>query len=557
METRKPAYKLSVLLVLAGIIMASIGASCSRSQRYVQILSDAESIADEYPDSALALIDNIEPSELAVDSLKAQYYLIRASIHDNLGHLRMSDSLIRYSADYYRDKDINRAVKSATLSALYDYWICGDRNAIGQLDSLADPAVLPDSLAIYPLRKRAYWSTILFDEVGNRSVIQRLISIDRDSAWQQAYRYWLYSDYLFDGQNDSALMILDELVDEAVRCKSYAKQFDYEYERLGALEERGDYSECLKLADKFLTEATESAVEHYVHLWKSLALFNMGNRNLAIQELSKADSCAGGISEAEKGYYNSFSYVLNTMFDYQNTGRLKLIQIVSINNRQRNNLLRTQYLQEESEQSALEIENQRLILKAKSDRQRALLIITMLAALLVTGALTWYARNKKRKALEMLERNEILQKLVDESKTTPKDTSTNDILSRAMLQQLGIIKMVAETPTQQNREMLRKLSSVENGTDGSLVNWENVYGMVDNLYNGFYSGLHKRHGSVLTDKEEQIIVLMVAGFSTNEISVITGQTAATIYVRKSSVRKKLGVSEKEDIVAFLRQEADD
>ena len=48
---------------------------------------------------------------------------------------------------------------------------------------------------------------------------------------------------------------------------------------------------------------------------------------------------------------------------------------------------------------------------------------------------------------------------------------------------------------------------------------------------------------------------MIAGFSTKEISVITSQTTATIYVRKSSVRKKLGVPEKEDIVAFLRHEA--
>lgn len=126
-----------------------------------------------------------------------------------------------------------------------------------------------------------------------------------------------------------------------------------------------------------------------------------------------------------------------------------------------------------------------------------------------------------------------------------------------MLQQLGIIKMVAETPTQQNREMLRKLSSVESDSAGSLVNWKSVYGMIDNLYSGFYSRLHERHGGVLTDKEEQIIALMVAGFSTKEISVITGQTVATIYVRKSSVRKKIGVPEKEDIVAFLQQEADD
>lgn len=157
----------------------------------------------------------------------------------------------------------------------------------------------------------------------------------------------------------------------------------------------------------------------------------------------------------------------------------------------------------------------------------------------------------------MLERNEILQRLVDESKNSQKDSSSNKTLRRAMLQQLGVIKMVAETPTQQNREMLRKLSSVESDTDASLVNWESVYGMVDNLYSGFYSRLHKRHGGILTDKEEQIIALMAAGFSTKEISVITGQTAATIYVRKSSVRKKLGVPEKEDIVAFLRQETDD
>ena len=97
--------------------------------------------------------------------------------------------------------------------------------------------------------------------------------------------------------------------------------------------------------------------------------------------------------------------------------------------------------------------------------------------------------------------------------------------------------------------MLRKLSSVENGKDGSLVNWENVYGIVDNLYNGFYSGLHKRHGSVLTDREEQIIALMVAGFSTKEIGVLTEQSSATIYTRKSVIRKKLGAPENGDIVA--------
>ncbi len=111
--------------------------------------------------------------------------------------------------------------------------------------------------------------------------------------------------------------------------------------------------------------------------------------------------------------------------------------------------------------------------------------------------------------------------------------------------------MVAETPTEQNREMLRKISSIESDTNGELVNWNNVFELIDNLYSGFYEKLHAKYGDRLSQKEEQIIVLMLAGFSTKEISVITSQTTSTIYVRKSSIRKKLGVPEKEDIIAFL------
>jgi len=47
---------------------------------------------------------------------------------------------------------------------------------------------------------------------------------------------------------------------------------------------------------------------------------------------------------------------------------------------------------------------------------------------------------------------------------------------------------------------------------------------------------------------------MAAGFSAKEISVITSQSTASIYVRKSSVKKKLGVPEKEDVMRFLREE---
>lgn len=232
-------------------------------------------------------------------------------------------------------------------------------------------------------------------------------------------------------------------------------------------------------------------------------------------------------------------------------------QLATLNNSQRDLFNRLEYTRLEAEQNALKQENKALTLKAQNERKTAVLIICLLGASVIGLAALWNIQKRKRKTIEAEERAEALQKMVDELNASKALSSEHESLRRAMLQQLGIIKMVAEAPTEQNRDMLRRISSVENGTDGSLVNWKNVYDMIDNLYSGFYSRLHNRHGNVLAEKEEQIIALMVAGFSTKEISVVTGQTAATIYVRKSSVRKKLGVPEKEDIVAFLRQEADD
>lgn len=553
MVIKKLIYRYPFLLMLAAVVVAVISVSCSDSQHQHNILSAAESLADEYPDSALTLLSEIDPEELSTDSAKAMYYYVLAFAHDRQSHIALSDSVISFSNDYYRNKDLKRSILSATLLAAYKFRIGERAAALSMLDSLSTLDNVADSLLIEPLRNRISLGSYYGP---NESRIKRLMTIDKDKNWYPQYKFLLYIDLLFSGKNDSGLVVLDDIIDLTAR-EDTSERFSYEYEKLGVLVESGYYAESMNLADSLMNEPMGNSIRHYFHLWKSLAWFNMRNHAAAADELAMADSLSTAIPEDERGYFNSFSYILHTLLDYHKTGRASLIPMARITNIQRDNLYDARHLRQEAAQRALEIENQRLTIKAKSDRQTAALIIILLAALLVSGALAWYALNKKRKALEALEHNEILQKLVDESKNAPANSSSGEALRSAMLQQLGIIKMVAETPTQQNREMLRKLSSVENGKDGSLVNWENVFGMIDNLYSGFYSRMHNRHGSVLSDKEEQIIALMVAGFSTKEISVITGQTTATIYVRKSSIRKKLGLPEKEDIVAFLRREADD
>lgn len=64
------------MVVFVAFIAASIGVSCSHSKQ-TQILSEAEKIATEYPDSALAVLKSIDPSDLKDDSLRANYITLR------------------------------------------------------------------------------------------------------------------------------------------------------------------------------------------------------------------------------------------------------------------------------------------------------------------------------------------------------------------------------------------------------------------------------------------------------------------------------------------------
>ncbi len=510
----------------------------------------------DYPDSALSMLAFIDPAELTVDSIKAKYYYVITSSHDSKGELMLSDSLINYSVGYYQGKDLERSINSTTLLALYKYWIGESKSALAMIDSLSNLENVPDSLLITPLREKAFLCEDILEEKSSEGTLRRLMEIDKDRGWQTQYKYWLYIDCIYNGRNDSALVVLDGIIDNLPEDEERIRLM-CEYEKIGVLQELGRYEESMALADKLSVGASSKTLPSYLRMWKAMCLFNMGHRDESIRELKMADSGTSDFSDNEMAYYNSFAFMLKTAIDYQKTGKLSLIRMARIINNQKNVLLRTQAMQQNAKQSALEIENKRLSLKVKSDRQTAIIIIVILAMLIISGLLLWYARSRKRKALDAIEQAEVLQKLVDELNSADASAAQNETLRRAMLQQLGIIKMVAETPTEQNREMLRKISSIDSKSNDSLVNWENVYDIIDNLYAGFYSVLHKRHGDILTEKEEQIVVLMLAGFSTKEISVITSQTTATIYVRKSSVRKKLGVPEKEDIVAFLRKEESD
>lgn len=561
MVTLKLLYRCPLLTVFIAFIVASSGVSCSHSRHKAQILSDAEILASEHPDSALAILEAIDPSDLKADSLKAKLYYLKAYGHIKRNRSMISDSLISFAHDFYRGKEIVRDIRSGAALAWYKFWVGDTPGSIAMLDSLASLPDVPDSLMTQVLRIRVFLGASEYQGSRIIPLAKRLYQLETDSLRKVEAKYLLMGGYFYAGEVDSALYIESELSEYVRRHNWGDKQFQFTAERAQLLTEAGREYESDSLIDEIFRKAgPDNGAADMLHFQYALNALNRGDVSRAARHIAIADSLAYKMRGDDDPYFRSYSNLLHAMIDFKQTGRIKLMHINGLNNRQSERFNRMKASQWESERGALHQQNRALELKAESRQKTVIILIVSLAAILVLGGSAWIIRTRRQRERDNEERIEALQKMVDEYKSAPAqnvETPNPSTLRSIMLKQLGIIKMVAETPTEQNREMLRKISSIDGETNGELVDWEKVFEMIDSLYSGFYSKFHRQYGELLTPREEQIIVLMIAGFSTKEISVITGQTTSTVYVRKSSIRKKLGVPEKEDIVVFLKNSGKD
>lgn len=503
------------------------------------------------PDSALSILETIDPSEIEADSFKAKLIYLKAYGHMKANRSMVGDSLIPFARNYYRGKDIVKDMRSGLALAWYKFWVGDTPGSIAMLDSLAGLHDVPDSLMAQTLRIRVLLGA---SEYQGQQIIQlakRLYQLETDSLRQFEAKYMLMGGYLYAGKVDSALNIETELIDYARIHKLGDWEFQFTIERAQLLSESGREDESDSLINKIFSMAgPDNEAADQLNFQRAINDLNRGDIGRAARHLAIADSLAYRMRGDDDAYFRSYSNMLHAVIDVRRTGRIKLMQIAGLNNRMNERFNRMKASQWEAERGALAQQNRALELKAESRQKTVIILIIGIAAILILGASAWIIRTRRQRERDNEERIEALQKMVDEYKATPATDAS--AVRGIMLKQLGIIKMVAETPTEQNREMLRKISAIDGETNGELVDWGRVFEMIDSLYSGFYSKLHHQYGELLNSKEEQIIVLMLAGFSTKEISVITGQTTSTIYVRKSSIRKKLGVPEKEDIVEFLK-----
>lgn len=523
------------ICLLAVIVLTGCGRSASNR------IADAARVVEQRPDSALVILSQVSYADVNDDEeLMARFALVRGLANNRLDKSLVTDTLLPYAVRYYSGiNDTLRWALSSRMLAQHYYATGRTGEAVECVDRLLDNIDSQD---------------LCWDIHINRA---QLAFIERDYETAARDARWLvdhtslpedqlrYSDMLmvslsFSGRHSEALAVGDSVIHSDFMPQKYSVLWgdfmnDYAYMLQGA----GRQADAVAAMEDMMANTPLPFPEEALSRNLSMAEFqlNAGNIAKASHYLSLIDD--DSISPYAEAYIKKA--LMLSVIEYNQNGRIPATVMQDIP-KHMDMALRMAVNGRETA-----IENVYLLDRDKAamtiERQRMWIVILSLVAVLVlvTSAAVYLIYRRKERLAAAEEKAETLAEMLASVRNDSREESKDVMLRKLVLQQLGILKTFAGAPTAQNQDALRKISALASGDadSGSLVDWGSLYQLVDELYDGFHSHLTREFPGLFSEKEIQIIVLIKAGFSTKEIGVLTEQSSATIYVRKTAIRKKL------------------
>ena len=544
------------ILIALVLLMAACGRPSGNAPLSAE-LQRAEDLMYPHPDSALHILQAMTPPK---DELNHATWALLLTQAKYKCFVDQSDSLVNIAHDYFMKgddaqrkalvlyhkaviyKEKNRAEESLT------YFLKAAKEVEKTNDFQLAYLIYSHTGRLYVHRKLYDYSTLNFEKANKYAHLSSSPDYIVDSYNNMA------RNNTSQGRIEKAIEYYDKAIEIGKAFNVNVETNHSLMEKIGIYVRQKEYKKALNIA-KQLNETPLTAPGYQVlgHLY------------------SKIDQIDSAYFYLDKALQTNDIYVLRTTYqvlfnlskkqkDYQKNAEhsVKLWKINdSINKIDRNKALIE--MQEKYDQQRVRDE---FTHKMRLKEQRIWTVVSISVVVLIAVALFLWIQIKRKnqeritRLAEAEERIETLNHLLEEAQKEPSPDAGEDdtFFKRILLQQLGIIRMVANTPTAQNQALLRRLAEAGNDEMPAeeLIAWKDLYPIIDRLYNGFYTRLTQHFGSVLTDKEVQTCCLLCAGFSTKEIAVITRQAVNTVYIRKSSSRQKMGMPEGADIVEWVK-----
>lgn len=557
MATKKSLYGCPLWLMLVAFIVASIAVSCSNSQQHTQIISDAKSIVDEHPDSAYVLLKKVDFNSLTDNESKALYALIHAKANMYMGHSLVTDTIIPVAIKFFKAKgDTLSYIESVVAHAYHLRAAELKEEAFSLIDSVASG--MPKTIQKGLNQELLGFSFSDKDYIRSLDIINRQIQLADGNKERFDFEIKKITPLLALGKSSDAVVLCDSLfaLPEAPETGS-AEWLYLRVNYAAALGERRETStkavEILKdVIERMNGAPSEKLAEFYVP---------MINLQLNSGNIREADKYVNIIDNLNIDFFDrdpvaaTYLEFLKIVLDYEHNGALSLSRLSNTAHslRRVNNDLETKRQErDDALETSYDLSRRNYELTIERQRMWLLIVAVMFVAFMLIGVIYLIAHRRRQRLIEAEERIEALEQL-SKAAAVPSTDNKQALLKKTLLQQIGIIRAFAESPTAQNQEALKKISNVGNSDSSSdtLVNWQELYPVIDELYDSFHTKLLDDYQGVFSEREIQILCLLRADFSTKEIGVLIQQTSNSVYVSKTSIRKKLNLPAKDDFIAFL------
>ena len=543
----------NALYLLIAILLLTTGCNRPTPTTLCNELLQAEELMYPAPDSALHILQGMTPP---ADELNQATWALLLTQAKYKCFVDQSDSLVNVAYDYFmRGEDAQR--KALTLyhkGVLYK-----EKNQVDK----ALPYYLQASEEV-KLTEDYRLAYLIYSHIGMIYAHRKLHEYSV-SYCEQANEYALLSEnpyyiiesynclartYSMQGKNEKAIMYYDKAI-EIGKLSNEKKVLTSSIHEKMAVYMSEERNEEAWNVSKTLDHNQLSLAGN---LTIGRLLYNMNKLDSAYYYLNKAVQSDNIYTR--RGAYQVLFNLSKKQKDYEKNAEysVKLWKINdSINKIDRNKALIEMQEKYNEQRVRDELTTQMLLQK-----QRTWTFIGIGVLVLLFVAYRIRLRNKERitRLAEAEDRIDTLSRMLEEAqKATSEEEKDQAFIKRILLQQLGVIRLVANTPTAQNQALLRQLAEIGNDEAPAeeLIVWSDLYPIIDRLFDNFHARLMQRFGSVLTDKEVQTCCLVCAGFSTKEIAIITRQAIASVYVRKTSARQKMGAPDGADIAEWVYQ----
>src|SRR5574344_59022 len=543
-------------IVIAVILVCVIMISCERSERMLPDLLAADSIMDDCPDSAYAILSKIKNADKLKDGDKALYFLLNTQAkwktYQDVVH---DDTLLDFSIDYFSNHgDMDRLAKSYYYKGV----VCQEQNH--DMEALR---LLLQASEIIKQTRNLHYAILIYSYIGNL--------YSNGNMDDEAFLYNTIA-YHYAVKDKDTLSIVNQLMnlngyylskDKYIKMLSnamYALRLMRKCPSVKkvAVSVYGDmalayyhlkmYDKALQYNDssmKYSKDSVDICITHslYGSIFLEMGKYDLAERHLA--ECKKGKELQDSIVYAEGMYKiaihrKDFANTVKYGSEYAN------LYINTYDNDKRYQFVR---LQKEYDDAIKD----RDLNQAKIDNMQLKLVVTNQLILLavIVSLLTWLIRKhirirRERKLMmeELLERSDQIREYG--AKETARLSDLQSQLEHAQhdsLQQqedshekrISLVKLVKEN--ERDLEVMMKISNLTKSRELTEGEWQSVRRLVDIVDPSLVGELEKMDDLSMYNKE--LIELSVLGIKPKGIGLIYNSDATSVSRMKNRIKHKI------------------